>query len=364
MSRVLVSGYYGFGNLGDEALLQAIVQGLRSRRPDLEIVVPAGTAADWMPDGVEVISRTDPVGLWSALRSTDLVISGGGSLLQDVTGPWNILYYAGIMATATALGVPVIVFAQGIGPVRGTFGRMVVRAVINRAAAITVRDPGSERLLRALGIRRRIELVADPVFALDPDELSLDRDAVPEDRGRIRVGVALRQRGLTPDSVAVLAAAFSQLAQSYDLELVFLPMHADEDVPIAQAVAAAINVHSHPPEVHVIQGHLELQQAATLLAGCDFVIGMRLHALILAALVGRPIAGLSYDPKVDEFLAELGCKPLARLPALPAADALAALFSEQLQYRGAWREQIADRVRDLRRRAEAAFDTAISLLPR
>ena len=45
----------------------------------------------------------------------------------------------------------------------------------------------------------------------------------------------------------------------------------------------------------------------------DVLIGVRLHALIFAGVMGVPMIGISYDPKIDRFLDSIGDKPLGNL---------------------------------------------------
>lgn len=116
--RVVISGYYGFDNMGDEMVLAGILAGLRRLDPGVRVTVlsahPAATARE---HGVDAVSRTHLPSILAALARADLLISGGGSLLQDVTGPFNIPYYVGVMELARLRGVPVMMMAQGIGPV-------------------------------------------------------------------------------------------------------------------------------------------------------------------------------------------------------------------------------------------------------
>src|SRR5690606_13718168 len=168
--RVVISGYYGFDNMGDEMVLAGILAGLRRLDPGVRVTVlsahPAATARE---HGVDAVSRTHLPSILAALARADLLISGGGSLLQDVTGPFNIPYYVGVMELARLRGVPVMMMAQGIGPVRGRMGRALVRWAVRRAAAVTVRDPQSARLLGDLGVPgAAVGVTADAALLLDP----------------------------------------------------------------------------------------------------------------------------------------------------------------------------------------------------
>ena len=109
MSKILISGYYGFSNAGDEAMLTAIIEALRAERQDVEITVMSGKPEITAEKhGVNSIHRFNPLQIFKAMLSADLLLSGGGSLLQDVTSKRSILYYLSILLMAKLLGKMVI----------------------------------------------------------------------------------------------------------------------------------------------------------------------------------------------------------------------------------------------------------------
>ena len=114
--RALLSGYYGFGNLGDEALLEVIVERTRRRFPSTQLEVlsatPQTTAARY---GIAAVQRWDWREIRSAIGRADVVISGGGGLLQDATSLRSLLYYAAILREAIRARRKTMVFAQSIG---------------------------------------------------------------------------------------------------------------------------------------------------------------------------------------------------------------------------------------------------------
>ena len=144
MSKLVISGYYGFGNAGDEAMLSAMVSALRALDPTLSITVISGNPADTRRRyNVFAVHRLNLWGIARAVRQADLLVSGGGSLLQDVTSGRSIFYYLGVLQLACLLGCPIMLYAQGIGPIRSSVARSVMRHIGNRIVAGTVRDAGS-----------------------------------------------------------------------------------------------------------------------------------------------------------------------------------------------------------------------------
>lgn len=169
--RVVLSGYFGFDNVGDEAILFAIIRALRKLNPTIDITVlsnnPAETAATY---GVDTVNRWNIAEVRAALKSADGLISGGGSLMQDATSAKSIPYYAGVIKLAQIARVPVFIYSQGIGPINGALGKWLVKSVFNKCAGITVRDEASSELLRKIGVRSSVTVVPDPVVGLGGNE--------------------------------------------------------------------------------------------------------------------------------------------------------------------------------------------------
>ncbi|MFP4016800.1 MAG: polysaccharide pyruvyl transferase family protein [Halanaerobiales bacterium] len=119
MHRYLISGYYGFDNNGDEAILMSIVAALQSINKEIKITVlsanPSVTAGRY---NIEAVNRNKFTDIIMAIRNSDLFISGGGSLLQDVTGWKSVPYYLGQVIIAQMMGKKTAFYAQGIGPVK------------------------------------------------------------------------------------------------------------------------------------------------------------------------------------------------------------------------------------------------------
>lgn len=310
MKTVVISGYYGFDNLGDEALLASIIRALRDKVPELNIVVlsakPEKTCSLY---DVEAVDRWNPLAVVKALKSADLLISGGGSLLQDVTGRMTIPYYVGVVWLAKMLKTPVMLYAQGIGPVNGSFGRFLVRWIINKTDSITLRDSASARLLREIGVcRPPVEITADPVFGW----CGGDREISPSEKPR--VGIFVREwKGIPAYKIAV--AGLADYLCDNGREAVFIPMQFPADIAPIYEIAGMMK---HQPVI--IERDMDFSRLIGLVNAMDLVIGMRLHALIIATLCGVPMVGLSYDPKVSEFLESIEEPGFNNLENITAAE--------------------------------------------
>ena len=319
MTTILLSGYYGYNNIGDEAVLGGILAGLRAELPAVEPVVLSGNpAATEQLHGVRAIPRMSLSAIQQALGQSALLISGGGSLLQDVTSRRSPFYYLGILWLAQRAGVPTMVLAQGIGPLRGWLARRWAGTTLNRARAITVRDPVSATVLEDLHVTvPPVEVTADPSFLLAP-EASERLDAwwsgyVPA--GRPVIGVALRhwQGRQATERYHAISDALVALAQETGALLLFLPMQYDRDLAVAEEMAGWT-----PAESRVLDMALTPREMLEAVGRCDAILAMRLHALIFAVQRGTPAFGFAYDPKVLDFSLAAG------LPVPPAWHTLTA----------------------------------------
>lgn len=331
-------------------MLAALVEGLRRLHPQTHLTVlsadPEATRREY---GVDSVGRLSPLAIRAALKEADLLVSGGGNLLQDVSGPFNIPYYLGLVEIARWHGAATMLLGQGIGPVEGKVGRWLIRHLADRVDAITVRDEESAAFLARLGVGRpRIVVAADTVFSLD---MPAPAEAPDSDHPQPAVAVSLRQRGLPPEARPMVVAALNRFTALTGAHLLLVPMQPQEDLPLARWLAQHLT-----PGTATLQPVAHWRQAAGLFRRCEAVIAMRLHALIFAALVGRAPLGLSYDPKVDLFLAQVGLQPIAASDCLPEAEGLARRLAAGYDNRQEIAARVAAALPRLRAKAAVNFE--------
>jgi len=296
--RIVISGYYGFGNAGDEAILAGAVAGLRRRLPDVELTVLSGDPpATERAHGVHAVQRGQAGSVWRAIGAADLVLQGGGGLVQDSTSGRSALYYLGILAAARLRRRPFMVFAQGIGPLRRRLTRSLTAWVFRRAAAITLRDDNSAGLLVEIGVpAERIAVTADLAALVDPVPSEDVAVLLPPKGEGPRIGLALREAEGAEAALKGAMEAAQHLRERYGARIVPLALHAGEDANLARQAAEALGASAVG-----VDRELTPAQWVGLVRSLDFVIAIRLHACIFAAAQGVPFVALSYDPKVAAF---------------------------------------------------------------
>ena len=303
--RIALSGYYGFGNAGDEAILAASLAGLRRRLPEAEFVVLSGDpAATQAHHQVEAQPRWSLASIWRTVRGADLLISGGGGLLQNSTSMLSLMYYLTVLKAAWFARTPYAIFAQGVGPLRGWLARRGAATCVRRAAAITVRDEASAELLQGIGIpAERIEVTADPALTLQPAPPEqaheiLGGAGVPEDRPLL--GLAVRQWKGQQAALDAMAEAARRAVDELEMQAVALPFQPGQDLEVCRSLAAMI------PGCVVLDAPLRPAELMAVVGRLDMLLAMRLHALIFAAAQAVPAVGVVYDPKVRAFCEQAG----------------------------------------------------------
>ncbi|HEY9179183.1 MAG TPA: polysaccharide pyruvyl transferase family protein, partial [Candidatus Baltobacteraceae bacterium] len=236
--RFLISGYYGFGNLGDEALLSVIVSQIKLRYPYGEIDVLSAKAEETAHElRVDATPRWDAKAVRRAIDRADVVISGGGGLLQNATSLRSLVYYAGIIRAAARAGRKAMIFAQSIGPL-DFWGRTLVKECCKGLSAATVRDARSARTLAPLlAPGTKLEQTADPVFLYDAPEEDIDLSA--EGIGANSdplVVVSVRKATGMKDRLDVVARAVDRLAKQHDARVAFLPIGGVSDAEVSTLI--------------------------------------------------------------------------------------------------------------------------------
>ena len=240
--EIVMSGYYGFGNAGDEAILESVYDNIMRIDSDAKVTVlskdPEATMSLY---GCNAVPRFDPVRIRKAIKRCSVLISGGGSLLQDTTSTRSILYYLMIIRMAERMHKRVILYANGIGPVSKPKNRRLVKKAVDRADAISLRDPDSLKELRAMGVTRDdILITADPVFLLpeperDHIENILSAAGVPD--GKF-IAVSVRPWTGEEEFCRKIAAICDEISTKYSMNVVMVSMQQQSDEPVGRAIAS------------------------------------------------------------------------------------------------------------------------------
>jgi len=323
---ILIAGYYGFENVGDEAILSAILADLRRQRKDLDfIVISSDPERTQSEHGVRAVNWKDIKGMVAVARESDLIILGGGGIFQDYWGVpenaqltqfhWGISYYSSVAMLANLFEKPLMIYSVGVGPLLTEEGKRLTRLTFELADAATVRDPESQTLLKSLGVSSKKVLVKpDPGLSLTPnakDASAIFASAGVDLQERPVLGVCLRNWTEGEKSTAwkqELAAALDHFLEAYNAQVVFIPFQVGEHELENDHVVAleVMDLMAAKERVHAISATYPPEVTAGLISHCQVLVGMRLHSLVFASGAGIPAVALAYDPKVHNFMRMLG----------------------------------------------------------
>jgi len=292
MANLLLAGYFGAGNLGDDALLLGFIQGLGNTEHGIT-VMSGNPEETYRLYGLRSIDRKNMNAFKTALEVADALVFPGGSIFQDASSVKSVAYYGNLVKMAKAKGKKVIFLSQGVGPLTTFLGKRWAASAFEMADAVAVRDQGSLATLQSLGIKRPIRVTADMAFLLPKP---VDTDTMGFAVGGMKaVGISVRPYG-KKDEIQKLFGEFARLLFNAQMMPVFIEMDKQHDGPLILDISKAQG--GKIPDLRKLQTPMQAQQR---MARLDAVVAMRLHAGILATTVGVAPFMVSYDPKVTAF---------------------------------------------------------------
>ena len=288
--RVVLSGYFGFKNFGDEAILSVLIQKLKQL--DMRITVissdPKYTTGKFKH--IRSIYTFKIPDIISTIYKSDVLISGGGSLLQDTTSLKSLIYYLFVIFSALIMRKKVIIFAQGIGPISNPFGIFLTKNILKHCSYLSVRDTKSHELLKSWGINS--ELLCDPIFSTE----------IPAIEKNNTVAIQLRNcKLLTEDFIDRLAQKVSQEFSNKQIKIYSFQDSIDYD--ICKKFEKSLNMLN--PEIKTeIYSNMTDEQIIYNLSQAEYLVAMRFHAIIIGLLAGVKTLGINYDIKIEKIASE------------------------------------------------------------
>jgi polysaccharide pyruvyl transferase CsaB len=314
LKSIIISGYFGFDNCGDEAILLAMIQEFSRYFPKEKIIVlsqnPRKTEKLYQ---INAIHRLNPFLIICRIMRSSIFISGGGGLLQDVSGKgYSVFYYLSLLYLARLFNVPSVIYAQGVGPIEKSINRKLIKWALSKVNLIMVRDEQSKKLLQEIGIKNKsITVNADPSFLLKKKELSelikikyrLNNQGVSDEK--MKIGIVVRnckEIGQDYDNkIEQFAKISDHLIKEYRANLFFIPFQIHTDLPFIEEIIKKMKFVS----AECIEEELSPDQMLSLYSKISLIIGMRFHSIVFATMMNKPFLAIDYDPKVKYFVNSL-----------------------------------------------------------
>ncbi|WP_186289496.1 polysaccharide pyruvyl transferase family protein [Methylomonas koyamae] len=342
MGKVFLYGYYGFGNVGDDLLLAAILRRLRSAAPDSSFVVRSlHPVADLQSENVEFSCQErillqpnlpkwrrllDYLAVnWRSLAGCRAMVFGGGTLFHARGGALtNLVLIFLAVVQARLRGARVFVLGAGVAEMPGISARLLMAAILALSDDFAVRDASSWRHCRQVIGGNRVRRTADLVF-------SLQLPTVPTTSAGKTVGVTLAASDIGaatdayPQFFSALAADLAELRdKGWSVRLLSFqelddPQAGVSDTKLLQAVGIA------GERVELLRVSSDPDALCRQFAELDIVVGMRFHGLVMAALLGLPFVGIGRDSKLSDFCLDAG------MPFLSLSEARTGVIAETIE---------------------------------
>lgn len=312
--KLFIHGFYGAGNAGDDAILEAMIETIKEINNTIKIVVSIRSKnipAYYGKESIHYVLGSDIPSVSKELETCSLLLVGGGGLFQDYNSfdPANLFtnqrgainYYTYPIILAKMMAKRVMFYGIGVGPLDQPSSRTAMKWIGELADDITVRDMESFQLLKEVGITKQ-QLTADPVTRLD-STYAPAAEAIKNNK-LLKIGVNLRNWTYAEHDAKIfqqrLIRYLRMLAKTLPITYYVMPFN-----KLPSEVVKAEQIAKKLGDAEVLPYSSSPKEYKCLCQQLDLMIAMRLHANIFSVYEGVPSIGISYDGKVEQFFQEL-----------------------------------------------------------
>ncbi len=296
MKKVLVSGYIGFNNFGDEAIFLALTNRLKYNNCTVS-ALSSNIKETQKKYDVKAFYYKNIFSIFAAILNCDILISGGGSLLQNKTSSFSLYYYLFIIFLAKLLNKKVVIFSQGFEPIKGKMNEFLMKIILKNLKYISTRDKKSHDYLKSLNIDSII--TSDPAYSLVQD-LKIEENK----KGLI---IQLREfKGIDEKLIYILALIVSKYYKD-NIDVLALQ---DTDEKICSKFIDELKKRNINANLIV---NKDVNETIDIINKAKFIISTRLHGLIAASALKTNSFALIYDEKVKTLCDELNIQNINTL---------------------------------------------------
>ena len=320
--EVLIAGYYGYHNIGDEAILNVLLDDLKSISPNLSVTITSDkTRRKNETSHYDTVASYDIRNIIYIAKRSDLILLGGGGIFNDYwdTNPRGYIlsdrqvglsFYYSFPFLAGLFQKPCMAYGIGIGPLSKIENSDFAKEALQYCSSITVRDKNSYALLNQLGIKSL--LTADPAFRLKADKqwAATELNKIISDfKLKPLIGISVRNWDQSDDNwKCELANSLSQFTRVNDVNILFIPFQMNEGniqtIDDVQASKSVIDLLEDKNRVYILEKEYSPTEISGIIACCHLLVGMRYHSVVFSLTNNIPCIALSYDPKVSSLMEE------------------------------------------------------------
>ena len=379
--RIVLSNSYGAPNAGDQAILLTMIEALKKRSPNIQIDVltrwPKSTRK--RHPGVRAVRSGIILGFLDtckSIRQADILILGGGGIIQDSTSLGSLIMHLSRAALARFFATPFIGVGLGAGPITTKLGRWLTKVVLNTAEGLYVRSEKSAELLVEIGVdKNKIVVLADIALGMDYDENVKNEEAYQQvvklnKKSKHLIGLSLRpevglykryfkRSSFYEGFLRQVATACDELVKKIDAQFVFVSINPKQDDKIGREIQKWMQ---NGNQMMLLSGALNPKVIAAAVRELDLLIGMRLHSAIFAAGYGVPFLAFGYAPKIFGFSESLGSEQYAIQLQEFNPEKLIEQVEEILEHREEISSDIKKKLPELQARARSNMEAVFEFL--
>jgi len=320
--EVTIIGWYGIGNGGDEAILLSMINHLKKNKcKKINVVSFNKKLTSRLIKRKKNISiiyigskfnfiKTEFKRLLNAIKRSEVILVGGGGMLQDAYNWYTIPFFT-FLAALCKIFAKTGFYSVGVGPINHKFNKRLVKKIGNLVDFIIVRDFASKKTLIQNKVKESlIKITVDPAIGLTTN--SKKGKEIFKSKNKKRIGVCIREvKQWHPLNIKKISTIFDKLIENNkNYELIFIPIGRYNnkwiknptevsDLKISEKI-----IEKMKKKAIIIKEYLEPQEILSVFKELDLVISMRLHGCILSVNAGVPTIGISYknDNKIKSFL--------------------------------------------------------------
>jgi polysaccharide pyruvyl transferase CsaB len=361
MKRIAVAGYYGYGNIGDEAILEALAQRLASYPEIRTSVLSSNPSYTFKTQGLSAVSRRNPFAVIKAIVNSDFLVSGGGGLIQDSSSLRSPYFYLCQILLTIILARRFVILGQGIGPLRGAFARLLTRELFKEAQAITVRDLNSKTfLMESLPPDFDITVTADIALMLQSASKERAEDILYDegvsDLPTPILGVSIKGKPKDKKTAGFYASAISSFIAETQGGVLFIPFFPKYDSVFAEKVMAGIKGPSA-----ILRKQYKPSEILSVFGTMDHILAGRYHGIIFASIAEKSFTPIMYDPKIEYLLNELGIENNIITPVVGSRSIEEALLNDY-ENAAIRIEKVKKRLHSIIQRAEQNISRLLQVL--
>ena len=323
---ILISGGDSWVNLGDNAILEGTIELLKKLSFPIEILILSGNSRVTKQNypQYQIINRNNLCSLLVSIGKADVVVWGGGHLIQNTSSKLFLGYQLFILILAILHHKILIGFALGAEEINGRLWRYITKLILNKFFDISVRDTFSLKYLHQLGVKVPIRISADPAVILKPSLVTSQELNILSQEPFVLIAprkwfdyqssflpVRFQRKLFNRNSLefTTLLQKFAKISdwiiENYHFKVYFMPMYPGNNQDDERVSKQIIDLMEHKELTNIISGLEKPCEIIGFFANAELLLGMRMHATILGACANVPIIGINYQNKGGSFFDSL-----------------------------------------------------------